>query len=219
MKRIAESNTVVISSDIEGKKNPQANGWVIIRPAVKPKQTNLQQLRKAALEEAHEKEYRIYIRGIRKWVAVDREYYIEYRRETGAFKKKQYRHGMCACPFGKEYMCDCDCLTCPFYRKEMMVSLDAPITDDEGNEDTPMDRLVDVDSLTPEEALLQKDETETLHKATEQLSPTQQVVVRMMMDDKTQVEVAHALGLKTQSTVSFHKEKALDSLRCFMGQE
>ena len=101
----------------------------------------------------------------------------------------------------------------------MMVSLDAPITDDEGNEDTPMDRLVDVDSLTPEEALLQKDETETLHKAIEQLSPTQQIVVRMMMDDKTQLEVAHALGLKTQSTVSFHKEKALDSLRCFMGQE
>ena len=61
---------------------------------------------------------RIYIRSTRRWVPVSKEYYETYMRDVGAFKKKQYRQGFCKCPGTKEYMCDCDCLTCPFYKKD-----------------------------------------------------------------------------------------------------
>ena len=156
---------------------------------------------------------RIYIRSTRRWVPVSKEYYETYMRDVHTFRNRQYRQGFCKCPGTKEYMCDCDCLTCPFYKKDAMESLDAPIIDDEGNEETLMDRLVDENTLTPEETLLEKDERESLYRAIARLNPTQQTVIRMMLKEKAQTEIAEALGIKTQSTVSFHKDRAVEILR------
>lgn len=159
---------------------------------------------------------RIYIRSTMRWVTVSEDYYATHMRDVHTFRNRQYRQGFCMCPGTKEYMCDCDCLTCPFYKKDAMESLDAPIIDDEGNEETIMDRLVDEDALTPEEDLLEKDEHESLYRAIEQLPPAQQTVIRMMLEEKAQIEIAAALGIKTQSTVSFHKDRAVESLRRIM---
>lgn len=156
---------------------------------------------------------RIYIRSTRRWVPVSKEYYETHMRDVHTFRNRLYRQGFCKCPGSKEYMCDCDCLTCPFYKKEAMKSLDAPISDDEGNEETLMGRLVEENTLTPEEALLEKDEHESLYRAIEQLNPTQRTVIRMMLKEKAQIEIAEALGIKTQSTVSFHKDRAVEILR------
>ena len=156
---------------------------------------------------------RIYIRSTRCWVPVTKEYYETYMRDVHTFRNRQYRQGFCKCPGTKEYRCDCDCLTYPFYKKDAMESLDAPIIDDEGNEETLMDRLVDENTLTPEETLLEKDERESLYRAIARLNPTQQTVIRMMLKEKAQTEIAEALGIKTQSTVSFHKDRAVEILR------
>ena len=155
----------------------------------------------------------IYVRSERRWLPVSKEYYETYMRDIHTFRNRQYRQGLCKCPGTKEYMCDCDCLTCPFYKKDVIVSLDAPIIDDEGNEETLMDHLMDEDTLSPEEVLLVKDERESLYRAVEELSPRQQMVIRMMLEEKTQAEIAEALEIKAQSTVSFHKERAVDALR------
>ena len=161
---------------------------------------------------------RIYIRSTRRWVPVSKEYYETYMRDVGAFKKKQYRQGFCKCPGTKEYMCDCDCLTCPFYKKDVMESLDAPIIDDEGNEDTLMDRLVDENTLTPEEALLEKDERESLYRAIEELCEEDQILIRMTLAEKPQIEIAEALGLKGQTNVAKRKRRTLKALREAMAQ-
>lgn len=157
--------------------------------------------------------YRIYIRSSRRWVPVSKEYYETYMREVGAYKKKQYRQGLCKCPGTKEYMCDCDCLTCPFYKKDVMVSLDAPIFDDEGNEEALMDRLMDEVTLSPEEALLVKDEHESLNRAIEQLCEEDRILILMTLAEKPQIEIAEALGLKGQTNVAKRKRRALKALR------
>lgn len=159
---------------------------------------------------------RIYIRSTRCWVPVTKEYYEAYTREIGAFKKKQYRQGFCKCPGTKEYMCDCDCLTCPFYKKDAMVSLDAPIIDDEGNEETLMDHLVDEDTLTPEEVLLEKDEHESLYRAIGELCEEDQILIHMTLAEKTQIEIAEVLRLKGQSNVRYRKLRAVEQLRTFL---
>ena len=137
-------------------------------------------------------------------------------RDVGAFKKKQYRQGFCKCPGTKEYMCDCDCLTCPFYKKDAMVSLDAPIIDDEGNEETLMDHLVDEDTLTPEEVLLEKDEHESLYRAIGELCEEDQILIHMTLAEKTQIEIAEVLRLKGQSNVRYRKLRAVEQLRTLL---
>ena len=72
---------------------------------------------------------------------------------------------------------------------------------------------MDENTLTPEETLLEKDERESLYRAIARLNPTQQTVIRMMLKEKAQTEIAEALGIKTQSTVSFHKDRAVEILR------
>ena len=156
---------------------------------------------------------RIYIRSTRRWVSVSKEYYEKHMRDVGAFKKKQYRQGFCKCPGTKQYMCDCDCLTCPFYKKDAMESLDVPIIDNEGNGETLMERLVDENTRTPEEALLEKDEQESLYRAIEELCEEDQILIRMTLAEKPQIEIAEALGLKGQTNVAKRKRRALKTLR------
>ena len=156
---------------------------------------------------------RIFIRSTRRWVPVSEEYYVTYMREVGAFKKRQYRHGFCMCPGTKEYMCDCDCLTCPFYKKDAIMSLDAPIMDDEGNEETLMDHLVEEDTMMPEEVVLEKDEHESLYRAIEELCEEDQILIRMTLAEKPQIEIAEALGLRGQTNVAKRKRRALKALR------
>ena len=156
---------------------------------------------------------RIFVRSERKWIPVSKEYYEMYMRGIHTFRNRQYRQGLCKCPGTKEYMCDCDCLTCPFYKKDVIVSLDAQIFDDEGNEETLMDRLMDENTLSPEEALLEKDEHESLYKAIDQLCEEDRILIMMTLAEKPQIEIAEALGLKGQSNVAKRKQRALKALR------
>ena len=160
--------------------------------------------------------YRIYIRSSRRWVPVSKEYYETYMREVGAYKKKQYRQGLCKCPGTKEYMCDCDCLTCPFYKKDVIMSLDAPIIDDEGNKERLMDCQIDENTLSPEEVLLVKNERESLYKAIDKLCEEDRILILMTLAEKSQIEIAEALGLKRQSNVRYRKLRALGQLKTLL---
>jgi len=159
---------------------------------------------------------RIYIRSMRRWVSVSKEYYEKHMRDVHTFRNRLYRQGFCKCTGTREYMCDCDCLTCPFYKKDVMESLDAPIIDDEGNEETLMDRIVDENTLTPEEALLDKDERESLYRAIEDLCEEDQILIRMTLAEKPQKEIAEALGLKGQSNVRYRKLRAVEQVKTLL---
>ena len=158
---------------------------------------------------------RIYIRSTKEWVEVDKEYYDAYKTDVETFRDRQRKRGECECPRGKWYMCDCDCLICPFYKKDAFVSLDVTI-DDEDDEKTMMDLLVDEVSLTPEEALMEKDELETLGRAIDQLCEEDRILIQMTLQGKQQTLIAEVLGLKRQSNVRYRKLRAIERLKAIL---
>ena len=160
--------------------------------------------------------HRIYIRSERKWIPVSKEYYETYMREIGAFKKKQYRQGFCKCPGTKEYMCDCDCLTCPFYKKDVFVSLDAPIYDDEGNEETLMDRLMDENALSPEKEVVDSIFLEAFGHALDQLTDREYLVYALWDMNYSLREIAEAFRWKNKQLAGYWMGKVRSKLAKYM---
>ena len=80
------------------------------------------------------KQYRIYIKESKSWVDVNKEFYTNYYRDINAYRKRQQEHGRCVCPASKRYLCDMDCMTCPYVKAGDQLSLDNTVSDGEGNE-------------------------------------------------------------------------------------
>ena len=89
------------------------------------------------------KQYRIYIKEFKSWVDVNKEFYTNYYREINAYRRCQQEHGRCVCPASKLYLCDMDCLTCPYAKAGDQLSLDNTISDGDGNEKSWLDNMPD----------------------------------------------------------------------------
>lgn len=77
-------------------------------------------------------QYRIYIKESKSWVDVNKEFYTDYYRDINAYRKRQQEHGRCVCPANKRYLCDMDCITCPYAKAGDQLSLDNTVSDGEG---------------------------------------------------------------------------------------
>ena len=89
------------------------------------------------------KQYRIYIKESKSWVDVNKEFYTNYYRDINAYRKRQQEHGRCVCPASKRYLCDMDCMTCPYVKAGDHLSLDNTVSDGEGNEKSWLDDMPD----------------------------------------------------------------------------
>ena len=89
------------------------------------------------------KQYRIYIKESKSWVDVNKEFYTNYYRDINAYRKRQQEHGRCVCPASKRYLCDMDCMTCPYVKAGDQLSLDNTVSDGEGNEKSWLDDMPD----------------------------------------------------------------------------
>ena len=89
------------------------------------------------------KQYRIYIKESKSWVDVNKEFYTNYYRDINAYRKRQQEHGRCVCPASKCYLCDMDCLTCPYAKAGDQLSLDNTISDGDGNKKSWLDDMPD----------------------------------------------------------------------------
>ena len=78
------------------------------------------------------KTYRIYLKSIKEWVDVNKEFYTNFYRDINAYRKRQQEHGRCVCPASKRYLCDMDCMTCPYAKAGDQLSLDNTVSDGEG---------------------------------------------------------------------------------------
>ena len=67
-----------------------------------------------AIKVNQSKQYRIYIKESKSWVDVNKEFYTNYYRDINSYRKRQQEHGRCVCPASKRYLCDMDCMTCPY---------------------------------------------------------------------------------------------------------
>ena len=71
-------------------------------------------------------------------------------------------------------------------------------------------------TLSPEEVLLVKNERESLYKAIDKLCEEDRILILMTLAEKSQIEIAEALGLKRQSNVRYRKLRALGQLKTLL---
>lgn len=45
------------------------------------------------INDKQSKQYRIYVKGSKNWVDVNKEFYTDYYREINTFRKRQQEHG------------------------------------------------------------------------------------------------------------------------------
>ena len=73
--------------------------------------------------ENQEKDYKIYIPQLKKFILVSKEMYQEYYRPIWSHQKKMQKLGNCLCSKGNHWKCDGCCLDCPYHDRKTL-SLD-----------------------------------------------------------------------------------------------
>ena len=70
-------------------------------------------------------QYRIYIKESKSWVDVNKEFYTNYYRGINAYlQTSASAWPLWVRPVRKRYLCDMDCLTCPYAKAGDQLSLD-----------------------------------------------------------------------------------------------
>lgn len=152
------------------------------------------------------KQYRIYLKHNRKWVEVPEEVYKEHTRYHDAFRKRHQSHGQCVCPKNKFWLCDADCYNCEFRRAGDMLSLDYTVSNDDGDEVSPLDAIQDtVPSI--EEVLCDKAELDELFARLNELMPEATKIGELRMQGLSDEAIADIIRIK-RTTFRSRLEKA-----------
>lgn len=146
------------------------------------------------------KQYTIYFRSTKESIPVSKEVFVAYYRGVDAYRIRQQRHGRCVCPASKRLTCDMDCLTCPYYRKGDMRSLDYIDVDEDGNETAWVDEIPD-DSPLLEETIAESFEIEALLARLTELMPEAIEIGKLRMDGMKDVAIAKEIGIKNTTFV------------------
>lgn len=139
------------------------------------------------------KEYRIYIKESKSWVDVNRDFYTNYYREINAYRKRQQEHGRCVCPASKRYICDMDCLTCPYAKAGDQLSLDNTVSDGDENEKSWLDGVPD-ESAAIAEVLQDTELLNALHAKLNELDPEDRLICQLIMEGKSECDCGKGNG-------------------------
>ncbi len=154
----------------------------------------------------------IYLKDLHQWVSVSKADYDNYYRDINAYRRKQQEHGRCVCPANKRYLCDMDCWDCRYRRGGDELSLDYTIADENGNEKSWLDELPDevpsVQSILEERELL-----DALMCRLNELEPDSRRICELLLQEKSEREIAAIMGISQQSTINYKKRKAFEMLR------
>ena len=138
---------------------------------------------------------RIYDKQTKTWFEVAPEQFREYDRwRTNKRKREQYHH-RCMCPRSKWWLCDGMCEDCEFHTPGDTLSLDKPISNDEGDEITLVDGLVDTAPLI-EDVLSDKDELAHLFARLNELMPEAIDIGKLRQDGLTDEVIAKVIGIR-----------------------
>lgn len=85
------------------------------------------------------KQYFVYVKGLKKKVAVTEAVFHAYYDEPDRLRHREYYHHRCGCPRRKWWLCDEDCKMCGFKIEGDIRSLDEPRTSNSGEEYTLFD--------------------------------------------------------------------------------
>lgn len=163
-------------------------------------------------DQSQHNERKIYLKDLHQWVPVSKADYDNYYRDINAYRRRQQEHGRCVCPARKRYLCDMDCWTCRFRKAGDELSLDYKITDDDGNEKSWLDDLAD-DAPSALSIIEDRELLDALMTKLGELDPDGRRICELLIQDKTEREIAAIMGISRQSTVNYKKKKAFETLR------
>ena len=86
------------------------------------------------------------------------------------------------------------------------------MTDDDGNEKSWLDDLPD-DSPSVQSILEERELLDVLLNKLDKLDPDGRRICELLLQNKTEREIATIMGISQQSTINYKKKKALDALR------
>ena len=142
--------------------------------------------------------YRIYLKHDRKWIEVPKDVYKEHTRYHDAFRKRHQSHGQCVCPKNKFWLCDADCYNCEFRRAGDMLSLDATVSNDDGDEVRLLDSIPD-EAPSLEEVICDKAELDELFERLNELMPEAKTIGLLRQKGLTDDAIAEVIGVKRKT--------------------
>ena len=154
----------------------------------------------------------IYLKDLHQWVPVSKADYDNYYRDINAYRRRQQQHGRCVCPASKRYLCDMDCNNCRFQRAGDEISLDYTISNEDGNRASWLDDLPD-DGPSAQSILEERELLEALMSKLNELDPDGRSICELLLQNKSEREIAAIMGISQQSTINYKKRKAFEMLR------
>ena len=164
-----------------------------------------------ANKDIQSKQYRIYIKKSKSWIDVNKEFYTNYYRDINAYRKRQQEHGRCVCPASKRYLCDMDCLICPYAKAGDQVSLDNTVSDGEGNEKSWLDDMPD-ESAAITELMQDAELLRALYAKLNELDPEGRLICQLVMQGKSERDCGKEMGL-SRNTFVYRRDKLFKKLR------
>lgn len=156
------------------------------------------------------KQYRIYIKESKSWVDVNKELYTNYYRDINAYRKRQQEHGRCVCPASKRYLCDMDCLTCPYAKAGDQLSLDNTVNDSDGNEKSWLND-VPYESIAIAEVLEDAELLHALYAKLNELDPESRLICQLTMQGKSERDCGKEMDL-SRNTFVYRRDKLFKKL-------
>jgi len=154
----------------------------------------------------------IYLKDLHQWVPVSKADYDNYYRDINAYRRKQQEHGHCVCPASKRYLCDMDCCNCRYHKGGDELSVDCTINNEDGNEKSWLDDLPD-DSPSAQSIIEERELLEALMSKLDELDPDCRRICELLLQKKSEREIAAIMGISQQSTINYKKKKAFEMLR------
>lgn len=156
------------------------------------------------------KDNHIYDKQTRTWLDVTPEQFREYDRWRTRIRKREQAHGHCMCPRSKWWLCDEMCQDCEFHAAGVTISLDAPVANDDGDEVSLGDTLMDPASLF-DSILCDKAEMDMLFARLEELMPEARKIGLLRQKGMTDSAIANTIGV-IRTTFLSRLKKAKEQL-------
>lgn len=144
---------------------------------------------------------RIYDKQTKTWFEVSPEQYEEFDRWRTNLRKLEQYHHRCMCPRSKWWLCDGMCQNCEFHAPGDTLSLDMPVSNEDGDEVTLLDTLVDP-APTIESVICDKAELDQLFERLNELMPEAVQIGKLRQDGLSDEAIAEIIGIKRTTFLS-----------------
>lgn len=144
---------------------------------------------------------RIYDKQTKTWFEVSPEQYEEFDRWRTNLRKREQYHHRCMCPHSKWWLCDGMCQDCEFHAPGDTLSLDMPVSNENGDEVTLLDTLVDP-APTIESIICDKAELDQLFAHLNELMPEAVQIGKLRQDGLSDEAIAEIIGIKRTTFLS-----------------